>query len=266
LAKGVELVNIEDVIHDGDRFLAVGKAGKVGLSADGETWAFHDSGTTAWLKHITTGDGVYVAVGTRGTVVTSADGTKWTERDTLTPNGLESVAFGNGRFVAVGFKGTIFYSDDGRRWITAKSGTKEWLNDVTFGGGMFVAVGANGTLLTSLDGKAWLRRSSGTETSLGGVAFGDRRFIIAGRAGLILESGQLAASPKPPTLTATLAKGGKPRLVIDGQDGQLYRIEASNDLRQWRVLKLVEGAAKPVEFVDESATAERDHFYRTVTP
>jgi hypothetical protein len=32
------------------------------------------------------------------------------------------------------------------------------------------------------------------------------------------------------------------------------------------VLKLIEGTAVPVEFVDESATAERDHFYRTVTP
>jgi hypothetical protein len=176
------------------------------------------------------------------------------------------VAFGNGRFVAVGFKGTILYSDNGQRWLTAKSGTTEWLNDVTFGGGMFLTVGANGTLLTSPDGKAWLRRSSGTETSLGGVAFGDRRFIIAGRAGLILESGQLAAPPEPPTLTASLAKGGKPRLMIAGQAGQLYRVEVSSDLRQWRVLKLIEGAAKPVEFVDESATTERDYFYRTVTP
>ena len=266
LANGVEQVNIEDVIHDGDRFLAVGKGGKVGLSADGEAWAFHDSGTTAWLKHITPGGGQYVAVGTRGTIVTSANATKWTERDTPTSSGLESVAYGNGRFVAVGFKGTILYSGDGRRWVTAKSGTTEWLNDVTFGGGMFVAVGANGTLLTSPDGKAWLRRSSGTETTLGGVAFGDRRFVIAGRAGLILESGQLAAPPEPPTLSAALASGGKPRLVIAGQAGQLYRVEVSSDLRQWKVLKLIEGAAEPVEFVDESTTAERDSFYRTVTP
>ena len=266
LAKGVELVNLEDVIHDGDQFIAVGKTGKVGLSPDGETWTFRDSGTDAWLKHVTIDGGTYAAVGTRGTIVTSTNGTKWTERNTPTLSGLESVAFGNSRFVAVGFKGTILYSDNGQRWIAAKSGTKEWLNDVTFGGGIFVAVGANGTLLTSLDGKAWMRRSSGTETSLGGVAFGDRRFIIAGRAGLILESGQLAAPPEPPTLTATLAKGGKPRLVIDGQEGQLYRIEVSADLRQWKVLKLIEGAAKPVEFVDESGTTERTRFYRTVTP
>jgi len=266
LANGVERVNLEDVIHDGDRFLAVGKGGRVGLSADGEAWAFHDGSTAAWLKHITHGGGQYVAVGTRGTIVTSDNGTKWTERNAPTSSGLESVAFGNGRFVTVGFKGTILHSSDGRRWLAADSGTKEWLNDVTFGGGMFMAVGANGTLLTSSDGKAWTRRSSGTEATLGGVAFGDRRFVITGRAGLILESGQLAAPPVPPTLSAALAKDGKPRLVIAGQEGQLYRVETSTDLRRWKVLTLLEGAAKPLEFIDETALPGRDHFYRTVTP
>jgi hypothetical protein len=266
LAKGVELVNLEDVIHDGDQFIAVGKTGKVGLSPDGEAWTFHESGTAAWLKHVTIGGGTYAAVGTRGTIVTSTNGSKWTERNTPTTNGLESVVFGSGQFVAVGFKGTILYSGNGQRWISAKSGTDEWLNDVTFGGGMFMAVGANGTLLTSPDGKAWLRRSSGTEMTLGGVAFGARRFVIVGRDGLILESGQLAAPPVP-TLSAALTKGGKLRLVIDGQGVGLFRIEVSDDLQEWRVLKRIRQIeAKPVEFIDESATADRSHFYRTVTP
>ena len=52
------------------------------------------------------------------------------------------------------------------------------------------------------------------------------------------------APPEPPTLTATLDKGGKPRLILAGQAGQLYRVEVSSDLRQWRVLKLIEGAAE----------------------
>ena len=266
LAKGVELVNLEDVIHDGDQFIAVGKTGKVGLSPDGEAWTFHESGTAAWLKHVTIGGGTYAAVGTRGTIVTSTNGLKWTERNTPTTNGLESVVFGSGQFVAVGFKGTILYSGNGQRWISAKSGTDEWLNDVTFGGGMFMAVGAKGTLLTSPDGKAWLRRSSGTEMTLGGVAFGARRFVIVGRDGLILESGQLAAPPVP-TLSAALTKGGKLRLVIDGHGVGLFRIEASDDLQEWRVLKRIRQIeAKPVEFIDESATADRSHFYRTVAP
>ncbi len=266
LAKGVDFVNMEDVIHDGERFVTVGKGGKVGFSKDGEAWAFQDSATKNWLKHITHGDGLYVAVGIRGTIVTSANGNDWTERNSPTTTGLESVTFGNGRYVAVGFKGTILYSSNGRQWSTAKSGTKDWLNDVTFGGGMFMAVGANGTLLTSFDGKSWMRRSSGTETTLGGVAFGDRRFVIAGRAGLILESGLLPQPPKPPALTSRLAKGGAPVLVIAGQKGQFYRIEQSSNLQEWKVFKLVEGLAKPVEVSVPAAPAGGTRFYRTVTP
>ena len=63
-----------------------------------------------------------------------------------------------------------------------------------------------------------------------------------------------------------MTDGGKPRLLIAGQEGQLYRIEVSADLRKWQVLKLVEGTAQPVEFVDKSTTTERSYFYRTVTP
>ena len=266
LAKGLDFVNMEDVIHDGDRFVTVGKGGKVGLSEDGTVWAFHDSATKNWLKHITHGDGLYVAVGIKGTIVTSANGTDWMAHNSPTTSGLESVTFGNGRYVAVGFKGTILHSNNGRQWSAAKSGTKDWLNDVTFGGGMFMAVGANGTLLTSFDGKSWMRRSSGTETTLGGVSFGDRRFVIAGRAGLILESGLLPLPPKPPALTSRLAEGGAPVLVIAGQEGQLYRIEQSTDLNGWKVFRLVEGLAKPVEVSVPAAPAGGTRFYRTVTP
>ena len=130
LAKGVDFLNMEDVIHDGDRFVTVSKGGKVGLSEDGTVWAFHESATKNWLKHITHGDGLYVAVGIKGTIVTSVNGTDWMAHNSPTTSGLESVTFGNGLYVAVGFKGTILHSNNGRQWSAAKSGTKDWLNDV----------------------------------------------------------------------------------------------------------------------------------------
>ena len=48
--------------------------------------------------------------------------------------------------------------------------------------------------------------------------------------------------------------------------GHLYRVEVSTDLRRWKVLTLLEGAAEPVEFIDETALPEWGRFYRTVTP
>ena len=67
-------------------------------------------------------------------------------------------------------------------------------------------------------------------------------------------------------LAAHLAKSGKPRLVITGQEGQLYRVETSIGLRRWKAITLIEGAADPVEFIDEVASPERGRFYRTATP
>ena len=85
LAKGVDFVNMEDVIHDGDRFVTVGKGGKVGLSEDGTLWAFR-SATKNWLIE----DGLYVAVGIKGTIVTSANGTDWMARNSPTTSGLRA--------------------------------------------------------------------------------------------------------------------------------------------------------------------------------
>ena len=60
-------------------------------------------------------------------------------------------------------------------------------------------------------------------------------------------------------------KGGAPVLVIAGQKGQLYRVEQSTDLNEWKVFRIVEGLAKPVEVSVPAALAGGTRFYRTVT-
>ena len=86
------------------------------------------------------------------------------------------------------------------------------------------------------------------------------------RGKLSLESGLLPLPLKPLALTSRLAEGGAPVLVIAGQEGQLYRIEQSTDLNGWKVFRLVEGLAKPVEVSVPAAPAGGTRFYRTVTP
>ena len=89
---------------------------------------------------------------------------------------------------------------------------------------------------------------------------------VAERPGLILESGLLPLPPKRPALTSRLTKGGAPVLLIAGQEGQLYSIEQSSNLQEWKVFKLVEGLAKPVEVSVPAAPAGGTRFYRTLTP
>ena len=78
----------------------------------------------------------FVAVGRAGTIVHSSDGDTWTEAsgNTITQS-LFGVASGGGRFVAVGDLGTIVHSSDGDSWSAASdTATTELLYGVTWNG------------------------------------------------------------------------------------------------------------------------------------
>ena len=91
----------------------------------------------------------FVAVGSAGTIAHSNDGDAWTEASgNTTAEGLFGVAWNGERFVAVG--GTIVYSSDGDSWTAANdSTTTEALRGVAWNGTRFVAVGWNGTIVVS---------------------------------------------------------------------------------------------------------------------
>ena len=103
-------VHFNEVIHDGQRFVAVGDGGAVLTSPDGASWTRWDSGTDRHLFGLAHGKGLFVAVGRRGTVLTSKDGEVWAKQDLGVPDWLHSVAHGGGRFVAVGDAGTALTS------------------------------------------------------------------------------------------------------------------------------------------------------------
>src|SRR5436190_7076134 len=65
------------------------------------------------LNSITFGDGLYVAVGDAGAILISPDGENWAVGASNTTNRLGGVAYGNGVYLAVGNSGTILQSRDG---------------------------------------------------------------------------------------------------------------------------------------------------------
>ena len=77
------------------------------------------AGTTGEiLNDVVWGNGRFVAVGDAGTIVHSADGDRWQEASVVpTSKSFHGVVWGGGRFVAVG--NSILYSSDGDRWETA---------------------------------------------------------------------------------------------------------------------------------------------------
>ncbi len=99
-----------------EKFVAVGKAGKILYSSDGMTWSPAVSNITTALYSVTWNQGFFVAVGDDVTILTSPDGITWTIRvsDAAflgTLNDLRAIAYGNNTFVTVGNTGLILRSD-----------------------------------------------------------------------------------------------------------------------------------------------------------
>lgn len=90
----------------------------------------------------------YVAVGLAGTVLTSGDGQTWTVQPPISTIDLTAVSYG-GQFVAVGKSGSIFTSPDGITWTTRASGTASDLAAVTRTLSGYTAVGDMGTIVSS---------------------------------------------------------------------------------------------------------------------
>ncbi|MFM8358401.1 MAG: WD40/YVTN/BNR-like repeat-containing protein, partial [Verrucomicrobiota bacterium] len=123
----------------------------------GLAWYSAPSPTTADLRGVAAGPGLFVAAGSQGVILTSPTGTNWTASPSTTTSLLSGVAAWPGGFVAVGDRGTVLTSPDGTNWRSVASGTTNGLRRVRWLGDRLVAAGANGTLLASTNGSAWER-------------------------------------------------------------------------------------------------------------
>jgi hypothetical protein len=165
------------VTHGQDKFLAVGEAGTILHSVDGQKWARSLSPVDRDLLDVMYAGDQWVAVGADGTIVVSADGLSFTKSASRTESSLNGVAYGDGAYIVVGASGTILRSTNGREWLETDRGEHEWLR-VTYGNGRFVAVGASGLARVSGAGTEWtdVRVSDGT---LRDIAYAEGIFLAA---------------------------------------------------------------------------------------
>ncbi|MFF2019235.1 X2-like carbohydrate binding domain-containing protein, partial [Paenibacillus sp. NPDC058177] len=196
-----------EVIHDGSKYIAVGKQG-----SDGAIWTSND--LTSWnpasvsaransFNAVAYGNGKYVAVGDwnqdKTTVATSANGSAWTVQTGVTDSTLFSdIAFGNGKFVAVGTKGytspSLKTSADGVAWSdpVVPNQAIQALFSVTFTNNQFIALGysydnsanVNGlSIWTSPDGTDWTNRSSSYPNqtdAISDILYDGTKYILLG--------------------------------------------------------------------------------------
>jgi hypothetical protein len=133
--------------YENGRFVAVGAAGTVMRSQDGEDWEVVESGVHGDLYGIDWGAGFYVAVGD-GVVLRSADGGGWTEAFRDDDATFLDVEFSVSRFVAVG-------AGRGGKVATSVRGDEWELVPVPWGGTAGSVVGTNDGFFVSVGTEIW---------------------------------------------------------------------------------------------------------------
>ena len=108
--------NLRAVAYDGTTYVAVGAAGKIITSQNGNTWVSQTSGVTNVLRDIIYNDDydAFIAVGTGGKILKSTDsGVTWTELEGGTSKTLASITWSEGRTIINAADGYVLLSDDG---------------------------------------------------------------------------------------------------------------------------------------------------------
>lgn len=179
-------------------FVAVGAAGTLLTSPDGETWTSRTSSfgaTDINRVHYDADIGMWVAVGEAGKIASSPDAITWTQRtSTFTASAVNDVASDGSVFVIVGDAGKAATSSDGITWTARTSGFgANNINAVSHDGAtLFVCGGDSSNLATSPDGTTWTLRTTPVVT-INGVGYGRGVWVVTGS--------QTATSPNGATWT-----------------------------------------------------------------
>lgn len=96
-----------------------------------------------------------------------------------------------------------------------------------------------------------------------GVAFADGRFIAVGNNKTVLQSDP---TPVPVLDALSPRRPGSFELQIEGEEDQVYRLQASPDLVRWEDLLSVTNCYGRTPLRDTHAASHAQRFYRVVSP
>lgn len=153
---------INSVTYGGGKFVAVGAAGKIAYSTDGDTWtqAKTPSFGTTNIYSVAYGNGVYVALAD-GKTATSSDGNTWTQQTPASPGWFTVLEFDGSRFISLNSQDFV-YSTDGDTWTTISGALPAYMNRLQYGGGRYFAIGGENSGCYSDNMSDW----TGVETGL----------------------------------------------------------------------------------------------------
>jgi len=195
---------LNDVVWDGEFFVAVGDSGTILTSADGIDWVERDSGTDANLHAAASAGSELVVAGSGATVLLSTDhGASWTTKHSGSRVYLPAVAITDAKIVAGGMDELtgdaviIWSADHGDSWSAAASipQSGHFVTDLVHANGLFVAGTdvfdwrSDARVLVSTDGNIWQDVVLRDEVAASYALLHDgSRFIAAGSPSTVFVS------------------------------------------------------------------------------
>ncbi|MDF2985425.1 MAG: S-layer protein [Eubacterium sp.] len=123
-------------------------------TADKGIWTQPENQSFKSIYSAAAGKDCIVAVGKAGQIIKSKDGQNWSNLKTNITQSLYSVIYDGKKFVAVGDKGTITVSVNGDTWEVVPQKNEEDLTSIQKINNIYFAVGRH-VILTSRDAKKW---------------------------------------------------------------------------------------------------------------
>ncbi|WOO39663.1 hypothetical protein [Rubellicoccus peritrichatus] len=178
-----------DVIHDGERFVAASGGGSqsaISISTDGINWQKMSSPGS--LKGaIAYGNGIYIAITVTGEILASEDLLIWTE--VAKAQNIARLEFANNCFIGVGYNKSVI-SKDGLNWLVRSSPTFSTnATDCTWFKSQLYIVGSNGYLAAyNQELNIQTPLTSNTNSSLLAVANNDTCIVAVGSDGVAIRT------------------------------------------------------------------------------
>ena len=182
---------LNDLVWNGELFVAVGVRGVILVSHDGKQWRPVPSGTLEEMNRVVWDGDDFVIVGNNGLVLQSEDAMTWTPLNTgYDYNYYDAIKTKDGRIV-VGERLAVLVTRDGETWeryFGLTNSSTDRFTGIAWNGSRYVAVGPDGGVSLGLTYKDWLPKTAPVAHNLNHVIDTGSNFIAVGESGTILRS------------------------------------------------------------------------------
>lgn len=139
--------------------------------------------TGSWLEGIAASSARIVAVGDAGAIFSSPDGENWEAQGGFT-NDLKCVAYSLGRFVCAGTGGFIATSDNGSTWTRQNSGTTATIFAAAYIKDRFWFAGENGRVFSTSAFDSFTSANVGVTNTLYTITGSENELLVGGEGGI----------------------------------------------------------------------------------